>query len=284
MRRCLPILLLGAAFACSPSDDEPKDLPEKNLLNVRYGEHERQRADIYLPAGRRKSSTKVFILIHGGGWVEGDKAGMTPFVDALKEYFPHHAYVNINYRLATTGSPGFPKQINDIAQLIKFLKQSNYLIANEYAMLGVSAGAHLSLLYSYAFDADHEVKAVCNIVGPVDFTDPAYVSGDYQLVALLITPNLLGNYLYASNPEKFIEVSPALQADLQSPPTISFYGEFDPLIPPSQHYRLMDRLTAQNVVNESTLYPGVGHGNFTAEQFVDLREKVVVFFNTYFNH
>ncbi len=283
LRTYVPFLFLAVAIACSSPDDEPEELPAQTLLNVQYGEHVRQRADIYLPAGRSTSTTKVIILIHGGGWVEGDKADMSSYVDLLKEDFPDHAYVNINYRLATTGSPAFPKQIDDIAQVIDFLKQSDYHIANKYAMLGASAGAHLSLLYSYAFDPNHEVKAVCNIVGPVDFTDPAYVSGDYQLILLIITPNLLGNYWYANNPEKFIEVSPVLRADAQSPPTISFYGQLDPLIPPCQHYRLIDRLTAQNVVHESTLYPGVGHGNFTAAQFIDLREKVVAFFNAHFN-
>lgn len=283
LTRSLFALLLAVAFACSPSDDELETSREQTLLNVQYGEHERNRADIYLPAGRSAATTKVFILIHGGGWVEGDKSSMTDFVNLLKQDFPDHAYVNMNYRLATTGSPGFPKQTDDIAQLIAFLKRSNYNISNEYAMVGASAGAHLSLLYSYAFDPNHEVKAVCNVVGPVDFTDPAYVSGNYQLVALLVFPNLVGNYQYATNPEKFIEVSPALRADENSPPTISFYGELDPLIPPSQHTRFMERLTAQGVVHQSTLYPGVGHGDFTVTQYLDLQEKVVVFFNTHFN-
>lgn len=283
LKKYIPTLLLATVFACSPSDDTPENLPEQTLLDVQYGAHTQQKMDVYLPAGRTKIATKVFILLHGGGWIEGDKADMTGFVDVLKADFPNHAYVNINYRLATTGSPGFPKQIEDIESVISFLKNSNYNISAEYALIGVSAGAHLSLLYSYAYDDSREVKAVCNIVGPVDFTDPAYVSGDYLLVTLMIAPNFVGNYLYASNPEKFIAASPALQADESSPPTISFYGELDLLIPPSQHYRLTEKLTAKGVVNQSTLYADVGHGNFTDEQYLDLKEKVTVFFNTHFN-
>ena len=280
MRKCkLLLIIFSLSLVVSCSSDDEKPLVEEVMLNVSYGGNSQQKADIYLPADRSESTTKVIILIHGGGWAAGDKSDMTGFVDYLKDKFPDCAFVNMNYRLATATSAGFPKQTDDISKLITFLKNSDYNIDNEYAMIGTSAGGHLSLLYSYVFDPDHEVKAVCNIVGPVDFTDPAYVSENYYPGFDDLIHNLIGNYDYEENPEKYIEVSPSLLADNDSPPTLSFYGELDPLVPPSQHYRFMESLTAKGVVHESTLYEGVGHGDFTAEQYGDLANQLVGFFN-----
>ena len=37
--------------------------------------------DIYLPANRSVTATKVIIMIHGGGWTGGDKADFNVMID-----------------------------------------------------------------------------------------------------------------------------------------------------------------------------------------------------------
>ncbi|MEI9807388.1 MAG: hypothetical protein WDO16_05610 [Bacteroidota bacterium] len=64
--------------------------------------------DVYLPAGRSKTTTKLIILIHGGAWATGDKSDFNVFVDTLKIRLPDYAICNINYRLANIGGNFFP--------------------------------------------------------------------------------------------------------------------------------------------------------------------------------
>ncbi|MEI9944726.1 MAG: alpha/beta hydrolase [Chitinophagaceae bacterium] len=79
-----------------------------SYTNVTYGSDARQKMDIYLPAGRTTSNTKVIVLIHGGGWTEGDKADFAPFISLIQEKLAGYAIFNINYRLSASGSNIFP--------------------------------------------------------------------------------------------------------------------------------------------------------------------------------
>ena len=88
----------------------------KTLLNVSYGSNASQAMDIYLPANRSTTSTKVIVLIHGGGWTTGDKNDplFLPTVDTLKRRLPGYAIFNINYRLSATPYFLFPTQEMDV--------------------------------------------------------------------------------------------------------------------------------------------------------------------------
>ncbi|HEU0137652.1 MAG TPA: alpha/beta hydrolase [Flavobacterium sp.] len=276
----LPVIMLFLSLGCNNTDGNNinENLPARELYNVSYGNNAEQLMDIYLPAGRT-DNTKTIILVHGGGWSGGSKSDFNYVVPVLKAQFPDYAIVNMNYRLGTAQSPGFPKQIQDIELLISHLKTSDYQISDKYAFIGASAGAHLSLLYSYYHDPNHEVKAVCSIVGPTDFTDPAYTNNplfQYGLMALV------GNVNYQQHPEVYIEVSPTAHVTSQSPPTIMFYGGQDPLIPASQATRLKEKLDDAGVYNEYNLYPYGGHGNWNLQTMADFQTKLVAFLKNHF--
>ena len=275
----LPLLLLFLTFGCSNSDDvvEIQNLPAQTLLNVSYGTDSEQIADIYLPANRT-SATKTIILIHGGGWSGGSKADFTAILPEAQAEFPNYAIVNMDYRLGTPQSPGFPKQIQDIETLIAHLKSSSYQISNKYAMIGASAGAHLSMLYAYRYDPQHEVKAVVSIVGPTDFTDPNFVGN--PLFTDGLAP-LVGNTTFQENPEIYAVVSPVTHVNAQSPPTAMFFGNADPLIPNSQGPILKQKLDQFGVFNEMTYYDG-GHGNWDEPSLVNFQQKVIAFITSKF--
>ena len=275
----LPLLLLFLTLGCSNSDDvvEIQNLPAQTLLNVSYGNDSEQIADIYLPAGRT-SATKTIILIHGGGWSGGSKADFTAVVSEVQTEFPNHAVVNMNYRLGTSQSPGFPKQIQDIEQLIAHLKSSGYQISNKYAMIGASAGAHLAMLYAYRYDPQHEVKAIVNIVGPTDFTDPNFVGNPLFTYGLV---PLVGNTTFQENPEMYAEVSLVTHFNAQSPPTAMFFRNADPLIPITQGPILKQKLDQFGVYNEMTYYEG-GHGNWDEPSLINFQQKVIAFITNKF--
>ena len=277
--------------ACASSDDSttidlynPEIAPqnENQILNLSYGDDPQQKMDLYLPKGRKTDVTKVFILIHGGGWYLGDKSEFNNEVQILKAGFPDYAIANVNYRLGTKESLGFPKQINDIEKIVTFLnsRYADFHIAKEYAMVGISAGAHLAMLYSYKYNTNNQVKAVCSIVGPADFSDPEYAGNELFVNGL--------NYVvgdeyptYNDNPSIYNQISPVKQITSKSPKTIMFYGNTDPLVPRSQGQLLHQKLNSKRVYNEIHQYDA-GHADWTTEQYSDINAKTISFFKTNF--
>lgn len=277
MKKILFALLFISLLTGCGSDDTnttpPLYDPEiaVTLLNEQYGSDPEQVMDIYLPAGR-SSATKTIILIHGGAWVSGDKADFADIVPFVQSHFPDYAVVNINYRLATASSPAFPKQIDDIELVIAKLKDTDYTLSDDYAFIGASAGAHLSMLYAYGFDPNHEVKAIVDIVGPTDFTDPQYTTHPLYSFAAL---SLIGT----STPTtaQIEAVSPIAHLTASSVPTIMFYGGQDPLVPATQGPRLQDRLEELDITHEFNFYPDGGHGDWDDATYQQVYSKLILF-------
>lgn len=245
-------------------------------LNVSYGNDINQKFDLYLPANR-SSNTKTIILVHGGGWSSGDKVDMNTFKDLIRQDLPKLAIVNINYRLANANNKPYPMQIDDITSIINYLKtnKSKYTISDKFGFIGASAGAHLSLLWSYAFDTNKNINMVCSIVGPTNLTDPAYLNNELpelQAILDLYGINATSSYLE--------EASPLHRVTALAPPTILFYGGQDPLIPTTQGTDLRDKLVSLNVTHHFTLYTNAAHG-WIGLELLDTWLKLKAFIQTH---
>ncbi|WP_439481214.1 alpha/beta hydrolase fold domain-containing protein [Cyclobacterium plantarum] len=243
--------------ACIPQEDGPQqqiDLEFKAISNVAYGEHERQVYDIYLPANRNEN-TSTILLLHGGGWMEGNKSDMNPFKDFLRDQLPGYAVVNMNYRLADQNHSPYPMQLEDITSLISHLESNrdDYQIGEKLGFVGASAGGHLALLWSYTRDVNEQVQMVCSIVGPTNLLDEAYLNTQNSELKGMLD-------LFGADEEMLRAASPLFQLQDKAPPTILFYGGKDPLIPNSQGISLKERLEELQVIHEFHFYPNEGHG------------------------
>jgi acetyl esterase/lipase len=230
---------------------------EKILQNEAYGAGSRQVADIYLPANRN-AGTKVVILVHGGGWSDGDKGDLRDVITLLRTNWPEVAVVNTNYTLANnTQATHHPAQMNDFNTLVNYIKANKSLwqIGEDMGMAGVSAGAHLALLYSYAYRGDNRIKAVASVVGPTDFSDPFYINNTlFQVVA----KNYLGK-TWIEDPELHKAASPALRVSNNAPPTFIAYGLLDPIVPVSNATTLYNNLIAKSIPASLIEYPLEAH-------------------------
>lgn len=269
----LSLLLL----ACQKEKDlAPGPLAAKTELNVAYGANPAQKMDVYLPAGRSTGSTKLMILIHGGGWTGGDKSDFNIYIDTLKKRLPDYAFININYRLATGTTNLFPTQENDVKAAIEFIysKRSEYQVSDKFVLLGTSAGAHLSLLHAYKYPAPVKIKAVVDFFGPTDLVDmynnPASILAPPAALAAVIgaTP--------ATNLTLYQQSSPVTFAVAVSPPTIILQGGVDVLVSPSQSVALRNKLNTAGVVNQYVLYPAENHG-WSGANLVDSFDRIAVF-------
>ncbi len=258
-------ILFSFLVSCDSKDDKPNEIAPfvaETKLNVSYGANNQQVFDLYLPANRSAAKTKTLILVHGGGWTGGDKSNMNYAVDIIKQYLPEYAIANVNYRLATATSPAFPMQIDDLQLIVTKLKNDNFGISDNFGFIGVSAGAHLSMLYSYEYDPS--IKIVCSIVGPTNFTDTNYVSNPFLFS---MVENATG-VNYFSNPNFYVQLSPLYRATSNSAPTILLYGNADPLIPTTQGQDMHEKLNQLGVYNEFKLYSG-GHGDWALPDLYD---------------
>lgn len=277
MKNIFLIFILSFVFiSCQKEIDINIDVAEQTTLNQAYSGDALQKMDMYLPAGRTTATTKVIVLIHGGGWSSGDKADFTPFVDTLKKRLPGYAIFNINYRLAAGTSNLFPTQENDVKAAIEFIfsKRNEYKISDKFVLLGASAGAHLSLLQAYKYTAPVKIKAVVDFFGPTDLVDM------YNNPASLFAPPLLLTSVVGATPitnaALYQQSSPINFATAQSPPTIILQGGADILVSPNQSLALKNKLQSLGVTHQYVFYPTENHG-WTGANLVDSFDKIAAF-------
>ncbi|UWX59373.1 alpha/beta hydrolase [Chryseobacterium oranimense] len=229
--------------------------------NVSYGNDAEQKLDLYTPENR-DSIKGIFVMIHGGGWRGGDKSNLTFFALSMMKKFPDYVFANMNYRLANDHSFILPNQTNDIDSALDILvkKSAEMKFKPEFILLGNSAGAHLSMLYGYnsIFDDKHrtKVKAIVNIVGPTDLNSNDFRKySDYSFVEK--------HMIDSSKPTPTDITSsdianPVFWISETSPPTISYYGNRDQVIPLSQMKKLDSTLIRRKVKHETYEFNG-GH-------------------------
>jgi|TARA_B110000971_G_scaffold21183_1_gene19239 acetyl esterase/lipase len=252
---------------------EPDVVEAYEALNVSYGSDPKQVFDIYLPENRT-NTTKILILVHGGSWIGGDKEDMNSTKAFISALHPNVGIINMNYTLAGFGNPPIPLQTEDISAVVDYvsMNKSSLIVSDDIGFIGISAGAHLSLLWSYAYDDNNQVDMVCSIVGPANFTDPAYSDNPvYEPIFQLF-----------GNPSvEFLEsASPYHRATATSPPTLLFYGGMDPLVPTSQGVDLDAQLTTLGVTHEFHFYPEEGHG-WEGANLLDTTLKLSTYIDAY---
>lgn len=276
----LAIIMLSVLTSSCQKTIDPApsgNLTEKTMLNVAYGSDNLQKMDIFLPAGRTDSTTKVMILIHGGSWSTGDKNDFTPYMDSLKKRLPGWAIFNLNYRLSSgSGTNIFPAQEMDIKTAYEFIynKRSEYAISQKFVLLGASAGGHLALLQGYKYSTPVKPKAIVDFFGPTDMVDLYNNPASPQIPSIFLAA--IVGATPASNATLYQQSSPINFVTAQSPPTIILHGGTDQLVSVSQSTSLQTKLQSVGVANQYIYYPTEGHGWFGAN-LSDSFDKISAF-------
>ena len=175
------VLLL---FSGCEKSEEPAyqiEATAKTMLDVAYGTDSKQKMDVYLPANRT-SNTGIIVLVHGGSFIGGDKSELTTQAKYLAT--SGYAVINVNYRLVdgtgllTQQNPTriesavkVKDQVTDVNAIVDYaIAHAKEWVTNadRIVLIGHSAGASLSLLYSYDQKNTQKVKAVANLAGALD--------------------------------------------------------------------------------------------------------------------
>lgn len=257
-RILVPILIIVFSISCEKYQTAV-DYDAEVKTDLAYGDDPKQRLDLYLPDNRNQLATKLIVVIHGGGWSDGDKNDMNSLIPKLQSRLPDYAIANINYRLARNGQNLFPTQENDVKKAVDYLINHAYALgySKNVVLMGLSAGAHLALLHAYKYPLPHSVKAVVTFFGPTDllalYTNPPGPYIPQMLQAVTGTTPELNLGLYQQS-------SPTTYINSQSSTTLILQGGKDPLVPVSQAELLKSKLEANHVKTRYVFYPNEAHG------------------------
>jgi len=269
-----------------------KDLAYANLSSA-------QKLDLYIPTAG-SGPFPVVIMVHGGGFMFGDKADGVALIGVDQLLAAGYAVASINYRLS--GEATYPAQIFDAKAAVRFLRANatKYnLNPNKFGAWGASAGGNLvALLGTTCGVAELEgaelghadqsscVQAVVDWFGPIDFLkmdeqfagtscpanhnessspESKLVGAPIQTVPDLVATTNPMNYITSDDAPFFIE-----------------HGTADCNIPPTQSKNLADALSAVIGTDRVTYVSleGAGHGRPQFETAENL-QLVINFLNKY---
>ncbi|MDO9441645.1 MAG: alpha/beta hydrolase [Beijerinckiaceae bacterium] len=217
---------------CERFSEVLKDAPRDGVTvsgGHRYGSHERQTFELFMPAGGADAARDrpVVIFVHGGAFVEGDRNRTTEIYSNVCVYFARHGVVAINmgYRLAPDAV--YPQAAEDIAAVVKWTQDHAHEIGVSHQrifLMGHSAGGcHVG---TYAYDRRWQPGAGHGLAGVI------IVSGRMRADNLPENPNARKVEAYfGADSSTFEDRSPVSHVDAQSPPTFVAWAEFEnPLI------------------------------------------------------
>lgn len=223
----------------------PEDVIEEKDIEYGKGGDKALLLDLYRPE-KSDAPSPAMLFIHGGGWSGGARGDYKFYTAAFAEQ--GYVAATITYRLRQEAP--FPAALQDAKCAVRWLRANakKYNIdPDRIAVIGGSAGGHLSLMVAYSDDPAFEgtggnpgqssrVQAVINFYGVTDLTIPVYQTADTIV-------KFVGKS-YAEAPEAYTAGSPLAHLTKDDPPTLTFHGTIDELVPVAQadalHAKLKD--------------------------------------------
>ncbi|MDQ2986414.1 MAG: alpha/beta hydrolase [Armatimonadota bacterium] len=212
--------------------------------------------DIYKPT--QPGPRPAVVVIHGGGWISGDRKDMSKFCEQLVEN--GFVVANVQYRLAPKHK--WPAMLDDVQSAVRFLRRNALMYSidpQRFGSLGASAGGHLALMLGMCDTRDplastsqsSKVSAVVNFFGVSDFTK------------MMPTWNLLSEAVFgtaAANIRPVFEAaSPLTHLDKDDARVFTFHGTADWVVPLSQSILLDERLKLAGIPHEFIQIKDSGH-------------------------
>jgi acetyl esterase/lipase len=221
---------------------------------------EELKMDIHYPESPRIRPSPAVVVIHGGGWVSGNKRDMADMSKGLAEQ--GFLAANVQYRLAPKHK--WPTMLDDVQTAVRYLRANAKRLEidpKRIGAAGASAGGHLSLLLGYRDTRaekvteypghSSKVQAVFDIFGPADLD--AFPTNVDTLFVLVLGKER------AKAGKEIREGSPATYVGPGSAPTFILHGTADALVPIAQSRDLYAALKKRGVPVEMFEMPGVGH-------------------------
>jgi len=138
-----PLLRAGALAAVLLAGASAALAQEPSIPDLAYGPHKDQKIDVYLPAD--PDNAPVIFMVHGGGWMRGDKTNSRVIDNKVARWVPQgYIFISVNNRLLPDADP--LEQAADVGLALAFAQQEAAGWGGDperFILMGHSAGAHL---------------------------------------------------------------------------------------------------------------------------------------------
>jgi acetyl esterase/lipase len=211
--------------------------------------------DAHIPDGRGPFPTAI--LVHGGGWVAGDKQQYITYIfQPLSD--AGFAWFSINYRLAPTFK--FPADADDVEAAIRFVKANaaKYKVdLKRIALIGESAGGHLVSYVGARNRPNSRVAAVVSMYGIHDFVTAAMAWKPFPHEVL----DLFGiRAVDATTAPILIQASPVAYISKGMPPFLLMHGSKDEDVPYEQSVEMCAKMKQAEARCDLITVEGAPHG------------------------
>ncbi len=246
--------------------------------DVQYGtgDGEPLHLDLARPLGLEEPAPGL-LLIHGGGWMAGNKQ----MYNTLLQQCAERGYVAVAVAYRFTPKHRFPAQIEDVKCATRWMRahaDELGLDADHLGAMGHSAGAHLSMILGTMDSGDglegeggwsdqsSKVQAVVSYFGPVDLAIPEekieQLAGR-EVFNVAAVRRILDAAVGKPSQERMDELrrcSPLTYVNEGDAPMLLFQGTRDVLVPYDQAFWMAGALTKAKVAGRVELIFGAGHG------------------------
>jgi acetyl esterase len=146
-------------------------VPVTEVSNVHYGPASLEVLDVYM--NKKSSSQPAVVMVHGGGWHNGDKSQVAKNAQAVAQ--DGFTVFNIDYTLDSSSQAGYPMEVQQVEAAVQWVIANGAKYganAQKLDLVGGSAGAQLVDLAAPLLDSQHPhtVTAVVSLSAPTDFT------------------------------------------------------------------------------------------------------------------
>jgi acetyl esterase/lipase len=248
------------------------------------GGSRKEKADIYSPLDHdRTKPLPGIIVIHGGGFNDGDKARGRELNISENLTLKGYVCMSINYKLRRTqGQVTWPQSVHDAKAAVRYLRKEAADLGvdpDKIGVIGCSAGCNLSMMLATTgaadgFDAvkgepyqDVSARVACAI-------------GFYGAVDLM---NYHDMKMFAKTreeaPELYKKGSPITYLDAKDPPMLLVHGTADKTVPLSQSETFLRIAKRQGAPCALEVIPDAPHTFDLQPKQRDLRPLVAGFFD-----
>jgi acetyl esterase/lipase len=272
--------------ALKNSEFSPPDYPTNVLVepDVAYlGSERRETADIFSPLQMPHGLLPAILIIHGGGFNDGDKA--RPREINLATNLVLHGYVcmSINYKLCKrAGQVTWPQSLYDAKAAVRWLRKNAdrlQIDSNHIGVIGCSAGGNLAAMLALTQSKDGFDLPKPN----GEFSSAVSCAVDFYGMTDLMRHHDLKMFAKtrAQAPELYQKASPVTYAHKDAAPMLIVHGSGDTTVPASQSRALAQALAVAGAEHRLVIVPGAQHSFDLQSRQHDLRPLVFRFFDEY---
>jgi acetyl esterase/lipase len=220
------------------------DITVIHNINYRDGKSRSCILDLAMKKETQGLPRPGIVVIHGGGWIEGDKSSFASREHGVPGNIVDFAAlgfvaVTINYRLAAEAP--YPAALEDCQCAVRWLRahaKDYHLDPDHIGAYGNSAGGHLAMLLGMAgkdarLDPDapypeqsSRVQAVVSDSGPIDLVEQ-YRSGVLRQVCV----QFMGGPPEGERAAAYKRASPSQHITQETPALLLIYGVDDAQVP-----------------------------------------------------